>query len=580
MMRRIVFLLLFAVCSKGQTADVAQDALSSKPVGEEAATETVEVPPVVTCSCEEEIRHLNSILVEKERVCEESKEKSAAHCNDRVQFIRDDAQEAHAALQEEIAKLHSTISQIRDQKDSIHRNCEKSVSDAYAKGWKVAETEYQSQVKAKEGLVNQLRSQHQDETKRLGTVINHIQQQTEDRISECEDRYRELFTSLNNEERKDRQQIYMLEQKLSSAQMFYRAQLEYFLSEKERLEEENQILRQRSSKCLQAFLDFQRQEKKESERVAFHSVILSIWKWTVYTTESCWKAIVELSTYAGESIIDIFIRGPWEKYGQPYVMKRWPMGWAKIQFLSYKFMIHGNLLMGVLVDIFEKLGTEIILTIPELPEILPGFLEDLWVSLVPICENVSQLMGAVTQTIWGFTSPRLVAFSIKVAEVWEEICQVLYRKEMDPYIEYIRNEVNRIHQASTPYIDRTIYVLSKVKKDLFRAVISSHQFVSQTSSECLIHIQRVHRSMLTSKHAFAVKFSGVAKTLLMFLRVYSAPQVILDALEYCEETPVSALDNIGLVLSALLGVSLLFRMYISRSRTADPRRKVRFEAHV
>ena len=135
-----------------------------------------------SCSCEEEIRHCDRLLAEKDQSCAELRRQSARQCEDRLQATTDASTEAHEiSVQELTLKLQQQAT----------KDCDEKVSEAYVRGRNEAETRCDEQLTANRKADQQLRTAHQAEVKYWLSIIDKVRERKELDSADCERRVSE-----------------------------------------------------------------------------------------------------------------------------------------------------------------------------------------------------------------------------------------------------------------------------------------------------------------------------------------------------------------------------------------------------
>ena len=465
-------------------------------------------------------------------------------------------------------KLTSVITQIRGQKDTIHADCERRVSESYSKGWHEAETLYQEQLHASQAATEQSRTAHQTEVQRLASIINQIREQTDSTHNVCEQRVTESYLLGKREaEGAIQKQLEQVQRQLVSNKITVQLRNEYLTAENARLERDNRQLQQASSRTLQLLLDTQRDLARVTEQLASKSVARRAGEWVLDSVVLVWDSMLAAQAH---KLWNKLGQRPWQHYGIPL--------WNNLQRLHKQVVIHGPLTVGLLSDVSVTLITETALIIQDLPEIIPREIEKGWNASEPIREYTAQQFQTFLQSTKTIANNVTRSVSIKTGAIWQRMYNELHLEEMEPHVRAIRQQKEKMDQSLAPHVERAGRIWENFKRDSLNRWKSIRKDMGESAQRLYTHLvaflDRGRQVLGTWKDNFVQEFSLTARTVYLFLRVYHAPQPLLDAVEYCHREP----DHVLELLLWGLGAGMLVKrlLFPVKKRKRQHQRKVQF----
>ena len=481
--------------------------------------------------------------------------------------------QVRAAHENEIQGLTSIINQSREQMEAVQTDCERQVSEAYTRGWREVEVQYEEQLVASKDAMVQARAEHEKEIQRLTAVINQIRKQEEAAHTDCERRLTESYSiGLVQAQATTQKQMDQAERQLSSLKISAQLRIEYLAKEKARLDRENRDFYQSLSRAQRLLLEAQR------ELAEAHAQLEA--KWMIHRT---WDGVVGLGAQAWESFLaervkvawDSFGRKLWERYGAPV--------WQLVHIVRVKFEINSFLMAGVVADVIKTIYTEIRLFIRDLPETLPQVMEDIRKALDFLRVEAMKLFHQATQYLWGQVLAATSAAHAKIAPMFHRFVKELYLekfephiREFEPHIQAVKRQMDIIHESLSPYLEQLNRSWENLKKE-FGGLL---QRIKQDSFEMLNQVYSYGKDRLRSmddwKDELVKDFGLAARTMFLVLQVYAAPKFILDPVEHCHQQPEVALWSILKFSVGLVGLWLARRLIFPVKRKHLPRRKVKF----
>ena len=511
-----------------------------------------------TCDAyREKIQRYQTLLAEKEQAVQA--------CHHETSPPPDDNNQAHAALQRELQTLHHTIEKLRQQKDLAITDCTRRVDESFAQGQYTAEMQYQSQLQAcqdEEGL-------------RLASALNKIRAQqavlgSQSAVVDCSVEQMDDSIRVNSPTTPT---VEALQRRLSAATTVYRAQLDYLVTETKRLTTENQQQRQSLVRCQERLLQVQAEKLLLADASGWPRIAAPDWWYNsrlVDSLSSVWKFCVTQMTNLLVSLWKWFldtlrIRPVWDtcsrKLAQMPRLSRWK---DRFDAVVKTCAIQGPLIGGLLVDVGKTLLLEMTLLIQDAPETLPRAVRDAWVSWTWMRANVAQAVTATSSFVWeSILSDQVEKVSQEAMAMRQRV--MTYRAKMDPQFRHVQEKADLMGKALGSLANRTM-----------EAWLSFSHIVSESTTKSMAQIQSWSTMAEARVKLFALEFGQLARTLSLFLRVYDAPQVILDGLDYCHEQPTAALFKILLATLCAMVLPVISGPAFAQIWRGSAPRKVKF----
>lgn len=556
-------LLVCMFCAKGLAE---QDTPMLSPMVTTTTTSAGASTPT-SCSCEEEIRHCDQLLAEKDENCAESRRESFEHCDKLLQASKEASAQATQENQVEMQKLLEIVSNIRGQKDTIQNECEKRVSDSYSRGWREAEGQYAEQLNANKEATQQARTAYQVELDRLTSVVHQIRQQKETVHTECEQRVTESY-SLGSREAgaTAKEQLDRIERQLSSFRLVAQVRNDHLIAEKERLEKDNREIRRSLSRVQSILLESQRE-------LAFAKEEQETW-WTIRRE---WDAVSDWASQTWDSYLAVPAQTCWKAYGKEPWEAYGLHQWKRAQFLYEKFRVHGRLVLNLAADLVTMSMSEIVLVGRNAPETAPYLLQYLWEASKPLRTTTSQLYEQTSVSLKRMLTTNASAAKTRIDSIWGQMKDELRLEELDPHIRAVRSQMEHIDRAMSPHFDRTNRVWEDLKSE-FKSLLKS---VKQVASKSLDRIGAMFNQLWLAigkrRDNFVQEFSLAARTAFLLMKVYQAPKMALDIAEFCHKFPETALRRALEYFTVFLAcVWLVKRVMFPGKHKRLSQRKVQF----